>query len=100
MSHYGSSAVTECGNAVTRSNRWTRNQRRAARLAVSLSRGRTGPTLLSDEDWALLLLASGANNMSLAPTQVSERVLQSFVLREGYFAALDSDGCRQAVATN
>ena len=64
----------------------TRNQKLAVRLAAALSRGRTDPMALSDEQWNLLLLAAGINCPGANPDFVARRVLSDRAARSGYFA--------------
>ena len=64
----------------------TRNQKLAVRLAAALSRGRTDPMALSDEQWNLLLLAAGVNCPGANPDFVARRVLSHRAAQSGYFA--------------
>lgn len=87
MTSVHENAVTEIGFRAPADTRWTRNQRRAAALATSLTHGRTADYEMSDTDWALLLLASGCNDVTCSSAVVGRRVLEHFLLHEGYFAA-------------
>jgi hypothetical protein len=67
----------------------TRNQQRALFLAQAVIDGSTHPADMSDEEWALLLLASDMNTSSLSPIKIAHRVLLQFEHRMGFFRVDD-----------
>lgn len=86
MTSVSDRSVIEFSGSVHRDARWTRNQRRAAVLAACLAHGRASDDEMTDNDWALLLLASGCNDVTCSPAVVGRRVLEHYLLHEGYFA--------------
>jgi hypothetical protein len=67
--------------------RMTVNQRRAVRLAEGILSGAIVPTMLSEEDWALMLLAAELNNTRSIPSMVARRILQREAEHLGYFGS-------------
>jgi hypothetical protein len=67
----------------------TRNQQRALFLAQAVIDGSMHPSDLSDEDWALLLMAADLNNPLSSPMRIARLVLLQFEHRMGYFRAED-----------
>lgn len=64
----------------------SRNQKHAIELAGGICRGEVEPSLISDADWSLLLLAAGLNNACAGPVAVARGVLSRFTEKVGYFA--------------
>jgi hypothetical protein len=67
----------------------TSNQQRALFLAQAVIDGDTHPANLTDEDWALLLMAADINNVVASPMRIAYQVLCQFEHRMGYFRAQD-----------
>ena len=64
----------------------SRNQKYAVELAGGICRGEVEPSLISDADWSLLLLAAGLNNACAGPLAVARGVISRFTAKVGYFA--------------
>jgi hypothetical protein len=64
----------------------SRNQKYAVELAGGICRGEVEPSLISDADWSLLLLAAGLNNACAGPLAVAKGVISRFTEKVGYFA--------------
>jgi len=64
----------------------SRNQKYAIELAGGICRGEVEPSLISDTDWSLLLLAAGLNNACAGPLAVARGVISRFTEKVGYFA--------------
>ena len=63
----------------------TRNQRRALRCAMRLQRRKISAQDLTDDDWALLLLAAGAAGQRIDALLVADAVIRHARQRTGYF---------------
>jgi len=70
----------------------SRNQKHAVELAGGICRGEVEPSLLSDADWSLLLLAAGFNNPCAGPLAVARGVISRFTQKVGYFAGRSERG--------
>jgi hypothetical protein len=67
----------------------TRNQKHALRLAESILNRQVDPTHLSDEDWQLLLLASGTSYLRTKASVLCQRVIDDYLNCGGYFSNCD-----------
>lgn len=61
-------------------------QRRAIRLAREVLEGTLNPKNLTDQDWALLLLAAQNKNSFADPAKVCKAIVYYFETKQGLFA--------------
>ena len=62
-----------------------RDAARAVEIARRIASGDIKPEDIDDEDWGLLLQASGLDNPRNLPLLVSHRILQNSAAQVGYF---------------
>lgn len=65
----------------------TNNQHHAVDLAKAVVEKRVKPSNLSDDDWALLMLAADQCDSHLPAQPVAQQALDQFDQDKGYFAA-------------
>ena len=64
----------------------TSNQKQALQLAEAVLNRHVEPSGLSDEQWQLLLLASGMNYCRSNAAAICTRTIDDFLKSEGYFS--------------